>query len=80
MISVETLKEKLTFYIQQKREIESGEKRKEMIEQRVEEYRKRLIEESIQEDEQDLAKIDAYIEVITDLINQDKMTDLKQPE
>ena len=80
MISVDTLKEKLAKYLQQKKEIESGEGRAEEIERKVEEYRQKLIEDSIKEDEEDLAKINSYIEVITDLINEDKMTDLRQPE
>ena len=78
MINIETLKEKLAYYLQKKIEIENG--RQDEIEAKVEEYRKSLIEEYAKEDAEDLAKINNYIEVISEIINEDKKIDLQQAE
>ena len=78
MISLETLKEKLAYYLQCKMEIESGHQ--DEIEAKVAEYRKSLIDQYAKEDAEDLAKISNYIEVITEIINEDKMVDLNQAE
>lgn len=62
------LQEKLSFYINKRNEIESNNYKAEEIEAKVEAYRQELIAQVNAEAKKDLDKINAYIEVLSELI------------
>ena len=78
------LQEKLSFYIEKRNEIESNNYKADEIEAKVEAYRQELIAQANAEAKKDLEKINAYIEVLSELIAEDvenvKVEDVKPIE
>lgn len=69
-MTIEKLKEKLAFYVELRKELEAKDY-SDQIEAEVEAFRLSLISKYAASTKEDLKKIDHYVELIRDLINED---------